>query len=172
MQAMRTLILLSAIPGSGKSTYAKHYAATHPNTYIVSSDEVRKRIAGSLAKFDKEPEVWETFLSDINSYAEKYEEVTVIADATNLQNKYRRYYCEATPAFDRHVLVYFDIPFEVCLVQNKMREGDRVVPEKAMLKLKEEFEPVSEEVKALYDEYIVLGPDYVSPLIKKIRGEN
>ena len=53
-----------------------------------------------------------------------------------------------------------------------MREGDRVVPEKAMLKLKEEFEPVSDEVKALYDEYIVLGPDYVSPLIKKIRGEN
>ncbi len=166
---MRTFILLSALPGSGKSTWARHYKDTHENTFIVSSDEVRKRIAGSLSKFNKEKEVWDTFLDDINSYAEKYEDVTVIGDATNLQNKYRKYYCEMTPGFDRHVLVYLDIPYEICLVQNKMREGDRVVPEKAMENLRSELEPVSEEVKSMYDEYIVLGPDFVSPLIKKIR---
>ena len=35
---MRTLILLSAIPGSGKSTWARKYQKEHQNTYIVASD--------------------------------------------------------------------------------------------------------------------------------------
>lgn len=161
--------MLSAIPGSGKSTWAKHYASTHPNTYIVSSDETRKKVAGSLAKFDKEPLVWETFLKEINELGASSEDVTVIGDATNLQNKYRRYYHEMTPGFDRHILVFFNIPFDVCRVQNKMRDGDRVVPDYAMEKLRLELEMPSQEIIDLYDEYIELGPDYVSPLIKAIR---
>ncbi len=168
---MKTLILLSALPGSGKSTWAKAYAKEHENVFIVSSDEVRKKVAGSVARFDMEPLVWLTYLQDINSHINDEGDVTVIADATNLTNYYRKYYFEQTPGFDKHILVYFDIPFDICRVQNKMREGDRIVPEKAMERMKGEFEPVSEEIKGLYDELIVLGPDYVSDLIKKIQQE-
>jgi predicted kinase len=118
---MRTLFVLSAIPGSGKSTWAKKYQKEHDNTYIVSSDEIRYEFFGKVNDFRNESLVWDTFLERINHYAETMENVTVIADATNLQNKYRRMYAELTPKFERHVLVRFEIPYNICLLQNQMR---------------------------------------------------
>ena len=70
--------------------------------------------------------------------------------------KYRRYYCEETPNFDRHVLVYFKMPYEVCCRQNKMRSSDRVVPDEAMEKLHAELEEPDEETINLYDEYLII----------------
>lgn len=164
MPRMSTLILLSAIPGSGKSTWARAYQARHKNTYIVASDEVRARVSGSQQNFDREALVWETFLKDINAHAG--EDCTVIADATNLQNKYRRQYFETTPGFDKHILVVFKIPFEVCMRQNKMRSKDRIVGDAAMYSLQEEFEEVAPDIIDLYDEYILIEEDYVEQHIK------
>lgn len=160
---MSTMILLSAIPGSGKSTWARNYQRTHPNTYIVASDEVRLRLFGNAEYFGNEALVWETFLSDINAHAG--EDCTVIADATNLQNKFRRYYYDVTPGFDHHILVVFKIPFEICMKQNKMRT-ERVVNDAAMLILKSEFEEVAVDVIDRYDEYILIEEDYVEQHIK------
>ena len=161
---MSTLILLSAIPGSGKSTWAKTYQKEHPNTYIVASDDVRMRVSGAIQNFDHEALVWETFLKELNEHAG--EDCTVIADATNLQNKYREYYCKQTPGFDRHVLVLFDIPFEICMKQNKMRHNDRIVSDEGMFALQAEFETPTQEIIDLYDEYIVIGESYHAPGIK------
>ena len=55
---MRTFILLSAIPGCGKSTWAKRYASEHPNTHIVSSDEIRRTHFGAVNNFDHDKETW------------------------------------------------------------------------------------------------------------------
>ena len=153
MARMKTMILLSAIPGSGKSTWAKRYQKEHPNTHIVASDEVRKRISGGTQVFTNEPLVWETFLNDLNSFANQ-DDVTVIADATNLQNRYRRYYLENTPAYDRHILVLFNTPFEICLEQNRHRSPERIVPDHAMVSLYEEYEEPTQEILNLYDEVI------------------
>ncbi len=164
---MKTFILLSAIPGSGKSTWARKYQELHPNTHIVSSDEIRLTLWGKPNDFRDEKKVWDTFLETINDYAAKEEQVTVIADATNLQNKYREMYFKATPSFDRHVLVLFKIPFEVCQMQNKMRAKDRIVPDAAMEKLKAEYEDPSDEIIAMYDEFIEIH-DFMSDKAKKI----
>ena len=164
MPRMSTMILLSAIPGSGKSTWAKQYQATHENTYIVASDEVRARVSGSRQNFDHEALVWKTFLADLNEHAN--EDCTVIADATNLQNAFRRFYFENTPGFSKHILVVFKIPFDVCLKQNKMRPKDRIVCDEAMVHLQEEFEEVLPEIIDLYDEYILIEGDYVEQRIK------
>jgi len=153
---MKTMVILSAIPGSGKSTWSRAYAKAHPNTHIVASDEVRARVSGSPQNFSNEPLVWDTFLHDLNSYAEEEGDVTVIADATNLQNRYRRYYYESTPKFDRHVLVLFNLPYEICLKQNKMREPERIVPDKAMEYLHKEYEEPTQEILSLFDEVIVV----------------
>ncbi len=153
---MRTLILLSALPGSGKSTWANAYKASHPHTYIVSSDEIRVELFGKAQDFRDERMVWDTYLKRLNEYGQEHEDATVIADATNLQNKYRRYYFEETPGFDRHVLVYFKIPYETCCRQNKMRNNDRIVPDKAMEKLYAELEEPDEETINLYDEYLTI----------------
>ena len=151
---MRKLILLSAIPGSGKSTWAKKYAHEHPNTFIIASDEVRIEIAGEAQNFDHEEEVWRVFLERINEYADRYEDCNVIADATNLQNRFRAFYAKETPKFDKHVLVVFHIPLDVCLKQNLIRPADRIVPEDAMRNMAKEFEEPNEEVYELYDEIV------------------
>lgn len=164
---MKTLILLSAIPGSGKSTWATKYQQEHPNTFIVSSDEIRKNLTGIFQSFTKEDEVWRIFLEKINEFAVNYTDVTVIADATNLQNVYRRYYLEATPLFNKHVLVLFNIPYEICLLQNKLRPADKIVPDYAMEKLHKEFEEPSQEIINLYDEYRIIGPNFISEKIKE-----
>ncbi len=165
---MATLILLSAIPGSGKSTWAREYQKAHPNTHIVASDDVRARVSGGIQNFQHEALVWETFLNEINHYAEKDDTCTVIADATNLQNRYRRYYYEATPKFSRHVLVLFNIPFEICCIQNRMRSPERIVSPEAMISLKNEYETPTQEIIDLYDEYIVIDESYISSRAKDI----
>lgn len=163
---MRTFILLSAIPGSGKSTWADKYQREHPNTHIVASDDVRTKVSGAAQCFDNEQKVWKTFLQDINAFAEKEEDVTVIGDATNLTNHFRRYYREATPNFDHHILVVFDIPIEICERQNKMRQPGRIVPDYAMKKLEAEFEKLDEETLAVYDEVYVIDQTYTATKAK------
>ena len=161
---MRTLILLSAVPGSGKSTWAKKYQAAREHTFIVSSDDIREELFWKAQDFRDEGLVWKTFQDRLNQYGAMYEDSTVIADATNLQNKYRKMYFDATPGFDKHILVIFDIPFDIAKKQNKMRSKERVVPEYAMDKLIAEWEDVSEEVKNLYDEVVYIrnfGTDIV-----------
>jgi predicted kinase len=71
---MRTLFVLSAIPGSGKSTWAKKYQKEHANTFIVSSDDIRYEFFGKANDFRNEPLVWDTFLKRINHYAETMDE--------------------------------------------------------------------------------------------------
>jgi predicted kinase len=154
---MRTLIVLSAIPGSGKSTWARKYQKEHQNTYIVASDEIRYEFFGAVNDFRNEKLVWGTFLYRINRYAETLNDVTVIADATNLQNKYRRMYAELTPKFEKHILVRFNVPYDICLLQNKMREKERIVPEDAMLRLQAEMEEPDQATLAFYNEYRVVS---------------
>ena len=73
--------MLSAMPGSGKSTWAKAYQEAHPHTLIVSSDEIRFELTGQTQDFSKQKEVWELFSFRIHEYAKKYDDVTVILDA-------------------------------------------------------------------------------------------
>ena len=162
---MRTLILLSAIPGSGKSTWARRYKKEHRNTYIVASDEIRKELFGSEDCFKNENLVWETFRKRLNEHVEDMSDLTVIADATHLSNRLRKMYYELTPKFDKHVLVLFDIPFEVSLYQNSMRK--RKVPLEAMKRLKNEYERPSKEIEELYDEIIYVS-DFISAEAKKL----
>ncbi|MBO4737236.1 MAG: hypothetical protein J5627_02205, partial [Bacilli bacterium] len=91
----------------------------------------------------------------------KEENATVIADATNITNQYRRYYHEAAKGYDKRALVLFDIPFDVCMKQNLMRSSDAIVDEKAMNDLRSRWEVPSDEIKNLYDEVIVLGMDWI-----------
>lgn len=159
---MSTLILLSAIPGSGKSTWARNYVKEHPNTKVVSSDALRQEFFGRPNDHQNEPLIWKTYLERIQKYGSEDPTCTVIADSTNLTNHYRRYYFEQTPMFDRHILVAFNVPYEVAFAQNKMRTGDRVVPDYAMEALHKEWEDVADDIIKLYDEYISITDTFIN----------
>ena len=145
--------MLTAIPASGKSTWAKKYQETHPNTMIVSSDAIRYEVTGSFNDHSQQPLVWETFDKRIHEYA-KIDDVTVILDALNDTNWVRLKYLTSTPEFDKKILV--KLPFNIDQSQkfNGMRDTDVRVPDEALKQLIEKFEQPSKEVLDLVDEVI------------------
>ena len=62
---MKKVIIMSGIPGCGKSTWANNYIANNPKekVFIVASDEIRKELGGKVQYFEEEDKVWNIFLT-------------------------------------------------------------------------------------------------------------
>lgn len=153
---MKTLIVLSAPPGCGKSTWAREYRNTHPNTYIISSDEIRYELTGQLQDFSKQKEVWELFSLRIHEYAKKGEDVTVILDALCDLNSLREMYVRDNPEYDKYVLVLFPHTLEDMKRLNQMRDASQVVPEDVLITLYNKFEEPTERILNFYDEVLTI----------------
>lgn len=164
---MKTFILLSAVPGAGKSTWAEQYRLTHKHVYVVSSDECRKEVTGEYQNFTKEPEVWDLFFKKILEYRDKHDDVTVIADSTNIQNKYRMIYGERVVGFDRKELIVLKKSLDVILRQNKERNENKIVPEDILISMWNQYEEPSDEVIDLFDEYVVIYKWFDSSKVKQ-----
>ncbi len=148
---MKTLIILSAMPGSGKSTWAKKYQEEHPHALIVSSDGIRYEITGQTQDFSRQKEVWELFSLRIHEYAKKYDDVTVILDALNDLNILREKYVKDNPEFDRYELVLFPRTPDQIRFYNKQRQETSIVPDQQLEALMRKWEEPSEEVVKLFD---------------------
>ena len=148
---MKTLIILSAMPGSGKSTWAKKYKEEHPNTFIVSSDEIRYEITGQKQDFSRQSEVWALFSSRIHEYANKGDDVTVILDALNDLNILRTKYVQENPEFDRYELVLFPRTVEQIKYYNKQRDFTSIVPDEQLEVLMAKWEEPSQEAINLFN---------------------
>lgn len=152
---MKTLILMTAVPGAGKSTWARAFQANNPNTFIISSDEIRQELLGHVQNFSNEELVWSTFRDRIHSYAKAYEDVNVILDAVNYSNRGRLYYYEESKEYDRHILVYVKKPLEVLLEQNKKRDSNRWVPDDVVVSFFKKFEEPDEAVREKFEVLVV-----------------
>ena len=153
---MKTLIMLSAIPAAGKSTWAKKYRDEHPEVYIISSDEIRMELTGGnyhdRSKMDL---VWQTFDRRIHEYAQKSENATVILDALNDTNEIRLKYLRMSPEYDKKVLVVFPpLDLEKSKKLNAARDASVRVPDHIMDMFAKKFEQPSQEVLDLVDEVI------------------
>jgi tRNA uridine 5-carbamoylmethylation protein Kti12 len=148
---MKTLIILSAMPGSGKSTWAKNYQSEHPHTLVISSDQIRYEITGSLTDFSKQNEVWKLFSLRIHEYAKMYDDVTVILDALNDLNCLREKYVKENPEFDKYELVVFPRTVGQIRYYNKQRGEDSIVPDDQLEILVKKWEEPSQEVIKLFD---------------------
>ena len=148
---MKTLIILSAMPGSGKSTWANKYQKEHSHTLIVSSDQIRYELTGTTQDFSKQKEVWELFSSRIHEYAKRYDDVTVILDALNDLNCLREKYVKENPEFDRYELVLFPRTLEQIKFYNKQRKESSIVPDEQLDVLVNKWEEPSPEVINLFN---------------------
>ena len=145
---MAKLIILSGIPGSGKSTYARSFAASHKNTFIVASDDIRADLFGRCDYFSKDEIVWDKFEKLIIANAK--DDNVVIADSSATDNARRLRWATLFRRYFKTIeLVYFDIPFDVCLKRNEQR--DPIVPYQDMLTMKKAFKKPSKKVIAAYD---------------------
>jgi tRNA uridine 5-carbamoylmethylation protein Kti12 len=149
---MKTLIILSAIPASGKSTWAAQYQATHKNVYIVSSDAIRMEVTnGDYQDHTRQKEVWELFSKRIHEYG-AINDSTVILDALNDTNALRDKYVKENPEFDKYILVTFPFDPERCRHYNSLRPQHIAVPDNIMDILINKYEQPTEEIKNLFDE--------------------
>ena len=153
---MRKLIVLSAPPGSGKSTWANKYIAKNPNTVIISSDEIRYELTGQYQDFSKQKEVWELFEKRLVEYAHREDGADVILDALVDLNILRMKYAELGKDYKRKVLVVLHKPFVEMVKNNKERRADKWVPDDVMEMLYNKFEKPTREVIDMYDEYIYI----------------
>ena len=163
---MKTFILLSAIAGCGKSTWAEQYRLTHKNVHIVSSDALRKEIAGEYKDLSHDQEVWKRFSSDIEMYRDKYDDVTVIADSTNILNKYRIFYGKSVTGFDKKILVVIKKNKEKLLETNKLRNENKILPDIVIEKMYESWEDPDEECLSYFDECQVIDTWFDSSKVK------
>ncbi len=148
---MKTLILCTAIPASGKSTWSRLYKKEHENVFIVSSDEIRYELTGCYTDRSKQKEVWELFSKRIHEYGSE-KDSTVILDALNDRNYLREKYVKENPEFDKYVLVTFPGETERSIRLNEERHDDTKVPSDVMKTLIDTFEEPTEEIKSLFDE--------------------
>ena len=154
---MKTLIMLSAVPAAGKSTWANKYKEEHENVYIISSDDIRLELThGVYQDRSKQKEVWETFERRIHEYAHKAENVTVILDALNDVNSVRLNYLKNSPEYDKKILVLFPTSLAKSQEYNGRREWPNKVPDNVLVELVGKFEEPSEEVLALVDEVLTV----------------
>ncbi len=154
---MKTLIMLSAVPAAGKTTWAKKYQEEHQNVYIINSDDVRLEVThGDYQDHSHQKEVWELYEKRIHEYAKLGDDVTVILDALNDVNAVRLKYLSTTPEYDKKILVLFPTSLDKSLKYNSERVWPNKVPDDILIALNHKFEEPSKEVLDLVDEVITI----------------
>lgn len=164
---MKKLIVLSALPGSGKSTWAEQFRLTHKHVKIVSSDGIRKEITGQYQDLEHEEEVWQIYDSRIHEYLDNYDDVTVIADSTNITNNLRLNVLQKGYHYDKVILVVLKKKLPVILKANHERNEAKFVPEFAIKAMWENWEDINDEVREKYDEVIEINKWFESPNVKE-----
>lgn len=154
---MSKLVVLSGVPGSGKSYFSKFLRRKKEgHVYIISSDALRDLVTGNQQNLSEDKLMWKMLYDLARVYSADPNGVVVI-DATNTSRKYRiDSVKELKTHFDETDLVIFDIPKEVVLEQNLDREFP--VPEKVIDDYFEFFElPTDEDYQFFHNVFIARG---------------
>ena len=148
---MNTLIILSGIAGSGKSTWARKFKIQHPNTVYISRDAIRfSMLREGDAYFSHEKEVKAVFYAMINNNLKKKIADYIIVDATHLNAGSRTYLLsQIQKNLDgwQIMVVCLDTDVEECVRRDMHRTGRAHVTEKIIRNMSDSFEiPTQEEI--------------------------
>ena len=130
MKQMR-LFLMSGVPGSGKSTYAKKFVEEHPEVVYISRDEIRMSLITDNDKyFSKEKQVFREFAAAAKAVLDNGG--SVLLDASHINwlsvNKTLR----ALNWEDDYTIIRMNTPYGRTLTQNAQRSGRALVPAEAI----------------------------------------
>ena len=154
---MSKLVVLSGVPGSGKSYFSKLLRKRKEgHVYIISSDALRDLVTGSQRDLSEEDLMWKMFYDLARVYARDPKGIVVL-DATNRNTEYRiETVKELKPLFSEADLVIFDIPKEVVMRQNLDREFP--VPEEVLEEYFDNFElPTPADYEFFMNVFIATG---------------
>lgn len=132
------LFLLCGIPGSGKSYFCEHNIKG--NHVYVSRDRIRFALLEKDDEyFSKEKEVWKYFVSKIEKGLAAGQDV--YADATHLTPASRAKVLSCIADAAEINAIYFDIPLDLALRQNRKRSGRAYVPEETIQSMAKTYQP-------------------------------
>lgn len=156
------LLMLVGIPGSGKSTWAADFVASHPRHRLVSTDNLRAALYGDEAIQGDWRQIWQRVLTHWREAIEAIGRGAldgVIYDATNTRRKNRRGAIAAARSvgFTAITLVYFDLPLSLALERNQ--ERSRQVPADVIAAMHRQLQGAPPSVQEGCDRLLVLGPD-------------
>ena len=154
---MSKLVVLSGVPGSGKSYFSKMLRKKKAgHVYVISSDALRDLVTGSQKNISHDELMWKMFYDLAEVYSADPDGIVVL-DATNRSTKYRiDSVKELKKHFDEADLVIFDIPKDVVFRQNMDR--DFPVPESVLEEYFAEFQlPQKEDYEFFKNVFIATG---------------
>ncbi|MCD8209397.1 MAG: AAA family ATPase [Coprobacillus sp.] len=154
---MAKLVVLSGVPGSGKSYFTSLVQRKYGgHVYSVSSDALRNLVGGGIQNFENEQLIWKMYYELPKVWVLDPNGI-VIMDATQTRKEFRyEAIKQYKDSFDSIDLVMFTLPDDVIKEQNVNREW--VVPDKAMDKFFGEFStPLDEEEIAFFDHIYFLN---------------
>ena len=165
---MNKLIILSGVPGSGKSYFSKTIKKIKDNhVYVVSSDDLRALITGKQSNLSEEELMWKMFYSLAKTYALDKNGI-VILDATHVSSELRvDRNKELKPLFDEVDLVMWNTDRQKVMNQNLQR--DYPIPPEAMEMFFNIFELPTEKDKEFFDKIIMVDDHDIAPAITAIK---
>ena len=136
----KNLYVCVGIPGSGKSTWVSKNAE-RLNAHVVSRDTIRfSLLKKNDGYFDKETEVYNAFIYEIQEHLNKGE--NVIADATHLNQASRNKLLNRLVLNDVNIIpIFFDTPLRIAMDRNDAREGLAKVPRSVMRRMGAQLVP-------------------------------
>ena len=164
---MNKLIVLSGVPGSGKSYISlllKEKRKSH--LYIVSSDNLRAQVGGSQTNLDNEELVWDMYYELAKVYSLDKEGIVVL-DSTNSKTEFR--VDKVVPIKDRFNevdLVIFKLDKITVMEQNLDRKYP--IPSDALERLIDNFEDITDVDKKFFDNIYVVNKHDLTPIIEEI----
>ena len=165
---MNKLIVLSGVPGSGKSYISLLIKDRMKNghVYVVSSDTLRTQIAGSQKNFDYEELMWNMYYEMAKTYSLDKDGI-VILDSTNSLRMYRIDKVKPLKTlFGEIDLVTFELDKLTVMRQNMEREFP--IPSDALERLYDEYEHVNEEDKEFFNNIYHVNQHDLTPIIDSI----
>lgn len=143
---MSKLIIMSGIPGAGKTTYA----CSIRNAYVVSNDNIRLDLTGGVVLPQR---AWNNLpIDDIQEelvIGASQDHDIVILDCAALTNAQRlEYYNKYKNYFNQFEIIHMNTPLRTCIRRNHDRA--RRVPLKQILKMKLQWQDFSDKVKSVF----------------------
>lgn len=122
---MSTMICLSGMPGSGKTTWATEFLKKHPDFLYFSPDSYYERINGDECDRTDTFEIWMAMFRDIHIAEKNFNNVLI--DSDNLTYAQRNQWIEWFPYFDEHILLFLEEDYNTCF--DRVSKRRRTIPE-------------------------------------------